>query len=199
MDCYFCNKDNCCESGCQENWNSDNYLVYPKCPKAEPICNQETMLCQETPGSILLNKIVISTKECTGCDPGNDGVNLKLTGSEHMWTPAVCYVDQQTGLHHPNVSDFYTNSTTIFATTDKKWYTYSRDYSFGWNNCWKVGNFNTALINLYNLDSHFQRALEGQVSRAEVSWMGDGVWEPESICFDWTNDDFKVREDNSII
>ena len=50
-----------------------------------------------------------------------------------------------------------------------------------------------ALINLYNLDSHFQRALEGQVSRAEVSWMGDGVWEPESICFDWTNDDFKVR------
>ena len=141
MNCYFCNKDKCCESGCQENWNSDNYLVYPKCPKAEPICNQETMLCQETPGSILLNKIVISTKECTGCNPRNDGVNLKLTGSEHMWNPAVCYVDQQTGLHHPNVSDFYTNSTTIFATTDKKWYTYSRDYSFGWNNCWKVGNF----------------------------------------------------------
>ena len=138
MDCYFCNQDNCCESGkfqkrfgslifdnvllsgCQENWNSDNYLVYPKCPKAEPICNQESMLCQESPGSILLNKIVISTKECTGCNPKNDGVNLKLTGSEHMWNPAVCYVDQQTGLHHPNVSDFYANSTTIFATTDKQ-------------------------------------------------------------------------------
>ena len=33
------------------------------------------------------------------------------------------------------------------------------------------------------------------MSRAEVSWKGDGVWEPESMCFDWTNDDFKVKED----
>ena len=49
-------------------------------------------------------------------------------------------------------------------------------------------------LSLYWLtDTEFQRALEGQVSKAEVSWMGDGIWEPESICFDWTNDDFKVR------
>ena len=31
------------------------------------------------------------------------------------------------------------------------------------------------------------------MSRAEVKWMGDGTWEPESVCFDWTNEDFKVR------
>jgi len=30
------------------------------------------------------------------------------------------------------------------------------------------------------------------VSEAEVKWMGDGIWAPESVCFDWTNDDFKV-------
>ena len=30
------------------------------------------------------------------------------------------------------------------------------------------------------------------MSEAEVKWMGDGIWEPESMCFDWTNDDFKV-------
>ena len=41
--------------------------------------------------------------------------------------------------------------------------------------------------------SKLQSALEGQVSRAEVKWMGDGTWEPESMCFDWTNEDFKVR------
>ena len=31
------------------------------------------------------------------------------------------------------------------------------------------------------------------MSRAEVKWMGDGTWEPESVCFDWTNEDFKVK------
>ena len=36
------------------------------------------------------------------------------------------------------------------------------------------------------------------MSRAEVTWMGDGVWEPESICFDWTNDDFKVRTESFV-
>ena len=125
-------------SGCEENWNSDQYSVYPKCPKAEPICNAESKLCQATPGSILLNKIVIKTVNCTGCKPHNDGVKLNLTGSSLMFDPAKCYVDQEKGLHHPDRKDFYTNSTTVFATTDPKWYVYSRDYSFGWNTCWKV-------------------------------------------------------------
>ena len=113
---------------------------FPKCPKAEPVCNQETLLCQETPGSILLKKIVISTKECTGCNGDNDGVHLHLTGSEHMWNPAQCYVADK-GLHHPNEADFYTNSTTIFETNNTRWYAYSRDASFGWGGCWKVMNF----------------------------------------------------------
>ena len=41
-----------------------------------------------------------------------------------------------------------------------------------------------------------QSPLEGEVSEAEVQWKGDGIWEPESMCFDWTNDDFMVRKRN---
>ena len=127
----------CLFVGCKHNWNSDDYTTYPKCPKAEPICNQETMLCQETPGSILLTKIVFTTKNCTGCNPRNDAVHLKLTGSEHMWSPHQCWVDPN-GLHHPNETDFQAGYTTIFVTKDPRWHSYSRDASYGWGGCWKV-------------------------------------------------------------
>ena len=127
----------CLFVGCKHNWNSDNYTKYPKCPKAEPICNQETMLCQETPGSILLTKIVFTTKNCTGCNPKNDAVHLHLTGSEHMWSPHQCWVDPN-GLHHPNETDFQAGYTTIFVTKDPRWHSYSRDASYGWGGCWKV-------------------------------------------------------------
>ena len=55
------------------------------------------------------------------------------------------------------------------------------------------GTFDTAQIKSNFETSKLQSALEGQVSRAEVKWMGDGTWEPESVCFDWTNEDFKVK------
>ena len=25
-------------------------------------------------------------------------------------------------------------------------------------------------------------------------WTGDGIWEPETLCFDWSHDDFRVTE-----
>ena len=134
-------------AGCQHNWNSDSFSNYPKCPEEEPICNQESRLCQPKQGSILLNKIVITTKNCTGCKPENDGVKLHLTGNFMMLNPAECVTKP---LHHPNERDFYTNSTTVFATSDKKWYAYSRDYSFGWNTCWKV-IFSLDIRNIYEI------------------------------------------------
>ena len=127
-------------SGCEENWNSDSYSVYPKCPEEEPFCNKESRLCQATPGSILLNKIVIKTKDCKDCDPKDDGVSLTLTGTDLMMPEPQCSVNNNQGLHHPDVPDFYNNSITVFETTSPYWHANSRDASFGWGGCWKVNS-----------------------------------------------------------
>ena len=39
-----------------------------------------------------------------------------------------------------------------------------------------------------------QSALEGQVRAAVVTWRGQGAWTPATVCFDWDNTAYEVRQ-----
>merc|ERR1712227_299911 len=76
--CNFCD-NGCCRPGCKFDAGSTGI---PRCASEQPHCNLESHQCDLRPGSILLYKIVVKTKDCINCNASDEGIHLVLTGND---------------------------------------------------------------------------------------------------------------------
>ena len=96
----------------------------------EPLCNNLTRICEAKSGSILLEKIVVKSKNCTDCT--SEGLDLWLTGSSFLLQPTKCSTHH---LHHPGRVNYAGSGNTTLFIADQHAQNHVR---LGWNTCWKV-------------------------------------------------------------
>jgi len=120
--CKYCIAEghrNVCKPGCIHDSSSNDI---PRCSSEAPICNPDTHICQANSGSILLTKMVFTSRGCEGCDM--EGVNMTLTGTFLQNPSPQC---KTINLDNPTNPD-YTGTSTFLSTPSEQ--------EYGWNNCW---------------------------------------------------------------
>ena len=97
--------------------------IVPQCPAIRPVCNEATHECEPAQsGSILLNRIVITSSGCTDCN--TEGADMTLTGRQ----PDIqC---QTVDLDHPGIPDYVSRGD---FDADKE-----GPHENGWGSCHKV-------------------------------------------------------------
>ena len=97
--------------------------IVPQCPAIRPVCNEATHECEPAQsGSILLNRIVITSSGCTDCT--TEGADMTLTGRQ----PDIqC---QTVDLDHPGIPDYVSRGD---FDADKE-----GPHENGWGSCHKV-------------------------------------------------------------
>jgi len=96
--------------------------IVPQCPAIRPVCNEATHECEPAQsGSILLNRIVITSSGCTDCT--TEGADMTLTGRQ----PDIqC---QTVDLDHPGIPDYVSRGD---FDADKE-----GPHENGWGSCHK--------------------------------------------------------------
>jgi len=167
------------EGECKEDSDCNNAGIICKNSYCVPGCNQDEdcpsgfscsqRKCRVAAGKVLLGSFTIKTESCTGCSENTEGVLLTLQGERTVDFESgyPCNTAPRIPLNHADVDDFKSGGVARFDGT-------SANEQSMMGDCFKA-------------------PLNALVRGGTLTWVGEGVWTPSSICVDWQSTNYAYK------